>query len=69
LYCTVQKKSIPAPWKVNGNSEGVGDLKSQKISRKVWGLTGIISIRVWRVVNPKSLPCGRYKYVLEKHID
>ena len=35
-----QKISIPTPWKVNGNSEGVGGLKSQNFKRKVWGLSG-----------------------------
>ena len=35
-----QKISIPTPWKVNGNSEGVGGLKSKNFERKVWGLTG-----------------------------
>ena len=35
-----QKISIPTPWKVNGNSEGVGGLKSQNFKRKVWGSTG-----------------------------
>ena len=33
------KISIPTPWKVNGNSEGVGGLKSQNFERIVWGLT------------------------------
>ena len=36
-----QKISIPTPWKVNGNSEGVGGLESQNFKRDVWGLTGI----------------------------
>ena len=30
-----QKISIPTPWKVNGNSEGVGGLKSQNFKSKV----------------------------------
>ena len=35
-----QKISIPTPWKVNGNSEGVGGgLESQNFKRNVWGLT------------------------------
>ena len=37
----LQKISIPTPWKVNGNSEGVGGLKSQNFKRPVQGLTGI----------------------------
>ena len=36
-----QKISIPTLWKVNGNSEGGGDLKSQNFKRKERGLTGI----------------------------
>ena len=35
-----QKISIPTPWKVNGNSEGVGGLNSQNFKQKVWGLSG-----------------------------
>ena len=34
----LQKISIPTPWKVNGNSEGVGGLKSQNFIRKSMGL-------------------------------
>ena len=33
-----QKISIPTPWKVNGNSEGVGGLQSQNFKRNVLGL-------------------------------
>ena len=38
----LQKISIPTPWKVNGNSEGVGVSKAKILNlRPVWGLTGI----------------------------
>ena len=36
-----QKISIPTPWKVNGNSEGVGGLEKQTFKSNALGLTGI----------------------------
>ena len=65
-----QKISIPTPWKVNGNSKGVGGggskKKSQNFKRNVWGLTGIS--RVVRRLKPKSLLWEGYGYFLEQHI-
>ena len=61
-----QKISIPVPWKVNGNSEGVGGLKSQNFKRNVWGLTGIS--RGVGGFKPKNLPWEGYGYFLEQHI-
>ena len=37
LNVQFQKISIPTPWKVNGNSEGVVGLEGQNFVRKVWG--------------------------------
>ena len=52
-----QKISIPIPWKVNGNSEGLGGLKGQNFNRKVWGFGG----------NSKNLLWEGYGYLLEQH--
>ena len=60
-----QKISIPTPWKVNGNSEGMGALKSQKFKRNVWGLTGIS--RGVGGFKPKNLLWEGYGYFLEQH--
>ena len=35
LSCSSRKKSIPTPWKVNGNSLAEGGLKSQNFRSKV----------------------------------
>ena len=61
-----QKISIPTPWKVNGNSKGVGGLKSQNFKRPVWGLTG--NSRGVGGFKPKNLPWEGYGYFLEQHI-
>ena len=61
-----QKMSIPTPWRVNGNSEGVGGLESQDVKRNVWGLTGIS--RGVGGFKPKNLPLEEYGYFLEHHI-
>ena len=60
-----QKISIPTPWKVNGNSEGVGGLKSQNFKRNVLGVTGIS--RGVGGFKPKNLPWEGYGYFLEQH--
>ena len=62
------KISIPTPWKVDGNSEGVGGLKSQNFKRKVWGLTGNSRGVGGGGVKLKSLPWEGYGYFLEQHI-
>ena len=61
-----QKISIPTPWKVNVNSEGVGGLKSQNFKRKVWGLTG--NSRGVGGFKSKKLLREGYGYFLEQHI-
>ena len=61
-----QKISIPTPWKVNGNSERVGDLKSQNFKRNEWGLAGIF--RGVGGFKPKNLLWEGYGYFLEQHI-
>ena len=61
----LQKISIPTPWKVNGNSKGVGGLKSQNSKRPVWGLTGIS--RGVGGFKPKNLLWEGYGYFLEQH--
>ena len=35
-----QKISTPTPWKVNGNSKGMGGLKGQNFKRKLWSSSG-----------------------------
>ena len=60
-----QKISILTPWKVNGNSEGVGGLKSQTFKRKVWGLSG--NSRGVGGFKPKNLPWEEYGYFMEQH--
>ena len=57
---------IPTPWKVNGNSEGVGGLKGQNFKRKVWGLSEN-SRGVGGGFKPKILPWEVYGYFLEQH--
>ena len=49
-----QKISIPTPWKVNGNSEGVRGLKGQNFKRKVWDLSGNSSGVGWGGLNQKT---------------
>ena len=44
---------------------GMGDLNSQNLKRRVWGLTGI-STGVG-VLKPKNLPWDGYGYFLEQH--
>ena len=71
LYCKdlivqFQKISIPTPWKVNGNSEGVGGLKSQNFKREVWGSSG--NSRGVGGVKPKNLLWEGYGYFMEQHI-
>ena len=66
LIVQFQKISIPTPWKVNGNSEGVGGLKSQNFKRKVWGLSG--NSRGVGGFKLKNLPWEGYGYFMEQHI-
>ena len=61
-----QKISIPTPWKVSGNSKGVGGLKCQNFKRKVWGLTG--NFRGVEGFKPKNLLWEGYGCFLEQHI-
>ena len=60
-----KKISIPAPWKINGNSEGVGGLESENFKSNVWGLTGIL--RWVGRFKLKNLWEG-YGYFLEQYI-
>ena len=62
-----QKISIPTPWKVNENSEGVGGLKSQNFKRKVWGLSGNSRGVGGGGFKPKNLPWEGYGYFMEQH--
>ena len=62
--------SIPTPWKVSGNSEGVEGLERQNFKRNILGLTGIS-----RGVGggggefkPKDLLLEGYGYFLEQNI-
>ena len=60
-----QKISILTPWKVNGNSEGVGGLESQNFKRNVLNLTGISS--GVGGLKQKNLPWEGDGYFLEQH--
>ena len=59
--------SMPTPWKVNGNSVGVGALEGQNFKRKVWGLSE--TSRGVGGLNQKNLPWEGYGYFLKQHID
>ena len=60
-----QKISTPTPWKVNGNLEGVGGLKSQNFKKMVWGLTG--SSRGVGDSNQKTFPGSRCILLTDLH--
>ena len=63
--CSFRKYPVPVPWKVNGNSEGVGGLETQNCKRNVFGLTGIS--RGVGNLNKKKLLWEGYGYFLEQH--
>ena len=62
-----QKISIPTPWKVNANSEGVGVSKAKILKGKYGAGGNSRGVGGGGGVKPKNLPFEWYGYFLEQH--
>ena len=62
----VQFQIVPTPWKVNGNSEGVGVSKANIVTCRKYGLNW--NFKGGGGFKPKNLPWEGYGYFLEQYI-